>query len=168
MQHSLNLSKPTILKSSFREISCTKHNPGTYSTRLARIFTFHIDRKGQMSTQYSERFMCQKKNQPIHNKKHATLPKSLETNHSKVAIPRDFMHKTQPRHLKHQTCSYIHVPYRPKVNCQRNIPRDLCARKRINRFIIKKQMQHSLNLSKPTILKSPFREISNDGPISPS
>jgi hypothetical protein len=90
MQHSLNLSKPTILKLPFREISCTKHNPGTYSTRLARN-SRSISTEGQLSTQYSERFMCQKKNQPIHNKKN---------------------------------------------------------------------MQPSLNLSKPTILKLPFREIS--------
>jgi hypothetical protein len=54
------------------------------------VYSRSISTEGQLSTQYSERFMCQKKNQPIHKKTNATLPKSLETNHSKVAIPRDF------------------------------------------------------------------------------
>jgi len=42
--------------------------------------------------------------------------------------------KTQPRRYPHRNDSQISVPYRPKVNTERDIARDLCARKRNNLF----------------------------------
>jgi hypothetical protein len=42
--------------------------------------------------------------------------------------------KTQPRRYPHRNDSRISVPYRPKVNTERDIARDLCARKRNNLF----------------------------------